>query len=184
LLSIMNTPPDALAAKFASLRSLFASWGYTESEDLELSSAFLAVSELPVEGISTKLAIIARGLNAYLQYPLVAAAILASVSTMEANETLNLLEEAYEIVGRRAMPMSQPELICLAVRMIHGIRNELAGELDPTAAARAPMGVVGGPRFYFVPVIVAHAHYYSTFSGVGGVHPAHAHGWAGGGFVG
>ena len=187
LLAIMNTPLPALEAKFASLRTLFGSWGYTESEDLELSSAFLAVSELPVEGIATKLAIIARGLNTYLQYPLVAAAILASVSTLEANETLNLLEEAYEIVGRRAMPMSQPELICLAVRMIHGIRNELAGELDATAAAPPPGAAaryMGGPRFLFVPVVVMHGAYYSTFSGVGGAHPAHAHGWAGGGFVG
>jgi hypothetical protein len=187
LLAILNRPVDELGAKFASARSMFASWGYNPSEDVELSSAFLAVSELPIEGISTKLAIIARGLRAYLEYPLVAASILTAVATLEANETLNLLEQAYEIVGRRAMPMTQPELICLAVRMVHGIRNELVRELDATArvpSAPAPAAGFGGPRFFFVPVIVAHGVYYSTFSGVGGAHPAHVHAWAGGGLVG
>ena len=175
LLSIVNLPVPDLAARFQSLRAMFAGWGYHPSEDVELSSAYLTVSELPAEGISTKLAIIAKGLSTYLEYPLVAASVLASLSTLEANETLNLLEHAYEIVGRRAMPMTQPELICLAVRMLHGIRNELVGPLDTTAAA-VPVAprVPGyyGPRFFFVPIIVVHGAYYSTFSGVSGAHPA------------
>jgi len=187
LLAIVNLPVSDLTAKFQSLRAMFGGWGYQPSEDVELSSAYLAVSELPVEGISTKLAIIAKGLSTYLEYPLVAASVLAAVSTLEANETLNLLEQAYEIVGRRAMPMTQAELICLAVRMVHGIRNELVGPLDATATAaplRGPMPGVYGPRFFFVPIIVAHQAYFSTFSGVGGAHPGHAHGFGGGGFVG
>ncbi len=145
LLAIVNLPVPDLAAKFQSLRTMFAGWGYQASEDVELSSAYLAVSEIPVPGISTKLAIIAKGLSTYLQYPLVAASVLASLSTLEANETLNLLEQAYDIVGRRAAPMSQAELICLGVRMLHGIRNELVGPLDATAAAAAklPPGVYG-----------------------------------------
>ena len=71
--------------------------------------------------------------------------------------------------------------------MLHGIRNELVGPLDATAAA-APQAVPGvyGPRFYFVPIIVARYGYFSTFSGIGGVHPGHVHGFGGGagGFVG
>jgi hypothetical protein len=184
LLSIMNLPIPDQTAKFQSLRAMFAGWGYRPSEDVELSSAYLTVSELPVEGISTKLAIIAKGLSTYLEYPLVAASVLASLSTLEANETLNLLEHAYEIVGRRAMPMTQPELICLAVRMLHGIRDELVGPLDTTAAAIPTTPRVPGfygPRFFFVPIIVVHGAYYSTFSGVSGAHPGHAHGFAGGG---
>ncbi|HUI38611.1 MAG TPA: hypothetical protein VLY85_03165, partial [Thermoplasmata archaeon] len=82
LLAIVNRAD--VGAKFASLRSVFASWGYQPSEDVELASAFLAVSELPVEGVTTKLAILARGLGAYLQYPLVSAAIVASVPVLEA----------------------------------------------------------------------------------------------------
>ena len=189
LLAIVNLPIPDLTAKFQWLRGLFGTWGYRASEDVELASAYLAVSELPVEGISTKLAIITKGLSTYLEYPLVAAAVLTTLSTLEANETLNLLEHAYDIVGRRSSSMTQAELICLAVRMLHGIRNELVGPLDTTAAAApSPAGVPGvyGPRFFFVPICVAHCAYWSTFSGVGGVHPGHVHGFGGGagGFVG
>ncbi len=189
LMAIVNRPD--VASKFTALRSMFASWGYQASEDVELASAYLAISELPVEGISTKLAILARGLGTYLEYPLVAAAILASVPVLEANESLNLLEEAYDIVGRRAMPSSQAELICLAVRMVHGVRTETITGMDstqvPTPAA-AGVGY-GGPRpmfmpgFFYGPLIVMHGGYYSTFSGIGGVHPGHVHG-GGGGFSG
>ena len=186
LLAVDNVPIDGLSAKLLGARSLFASWGYQASEDVELASAFLATSDLPIDGVQTKLAIVARGLNTYLEYPLVAAAILASVASLEANETLNLLEQAYQVIGRRAMPMTQSELICLGVRMVYGIRDELLRQLD-TTARMVPTAPAGGPRFYprvvFVPVFV-HAAYYSTFSGVGGAHPAHAHGMAGGGFGG
>jgi hypothetical protein len=184
LLAIMNVPIPEMTAKFQSLRAMFAGWGYQPSEDVELSSAYLAVSELPADGISTKLAIIAKGLQTYLEYPLVAASVLASLSTLEANETLGLLEQAYEVVGRRAMPLTQPELITLAVRMLHGIRSELVGPLDTTAAAvPAAPGVAGfyGPRFFFVPIIVVHHAYFSTFSGIGGAHPGHVHGFGGAG---
>jgi len=184
LLAIVNRPD--VTSKFTALRSLFASWGFQESEDVELAAAYLAVSELPVDGISTKLAILSKGLAVYLEFPLVAAAIMASIPVLEANESLNLLEEAYEIVGRRAMPADQSELICLAVRMVHGVRTETVSNLDatapptPTAAGYAYMG---GPRFFFVPLIVVHGGYYSTYSGIGGAHPGHVHG-GGGGFSG
>ncbi len=186
LLAIVNQPLPELAQKFTYLRSMFASWGYEPSEDVELSSAYLTVSELPVEGVSTKLAIISKGLHAYLQYPLVASAILAAIPVLEANETLNILEQAYEIVGRRAMPMTPPELICLAVRMVHGVRPQTIQSLDTTAtptAAAAARGYYYGPGFFFVPIFIAHGAYYSTYSGIGGAHPGHAH-FAAGGFTG
>jgi hypothetical protein len=184
LLAIVNLPVTDLAAKFQGLRRMFAGWGYAPSEDVELSSAYLAVSELPIEGIGTKLAIIAKGLSTYLEYPLVAASVLASLSTLEANETLNLLERAYDIIGRRAMPLSQGELITLAVRMLHGVRNELVGPLDTTAPpppTPAALANIYGPRFFFVPIIVAHNAYFATYSGFGGAHPGHVHGFGGGG---
>lgn len=183
LLAIVNVSVADLAAKFQAVRGMFGGWGYLPSEDVELSSAYLAVSEVPLEGISTKLAILAKGLSTYLAYPLVAASVLATLSTLEANDTLNLLEHAYDIVGRRAMPMSQAELICLAVRMLHGIRDELVGPLDATATARAaPVATRGiyGPRFFFVPIALVNYGYFSTFSGVGGSHPGHVHGAGGG----
>jgi hypothetical protein len=186
LLSVMNEPTPDLVQKFGIIRSMFTSWGYEPSEDVELSSAYLTVSEIPVEGISTKLAIIARGMASYLQYPLVSAAILASVATLEANETLNVLEEAYGIVGRRATGMTQAELICLAVRMVDGIRNELVGTLDATATvpptAAQPRVFYGRPMF--LPIVVAHNTYFATYDGVSGVHPGHVHGIVGGGIGG
>lgn len=148
---------------------------------MELAASFLTLSDLPADGISTKLTILSRSLIAYLQYPLVASAILASIPVLEANETLNLLEHAYEIIGRRAMPMSQAELLCLAVRMIHGIRSETVGGLDTTATAR-PAGFTYLPtqRFFFVPIVILHGSYYSTFGGFGGAHPGHLHAFGGG----
>ena len=187
LLAIVNRPVEELTQKFLSLRGMFGSWGYQASEDVELSSAYLTLSDLPADGVNAKLAIIARGLGAYLQYPLVAASILAAVPVMEANESLALLEQAYGIVGRRAASLTPPELICLAVRMVHGVRPQTIQSLDTTATAApvTPGGayLYGGPRFFFVPILVAHGAYYSTFSGIGGAHPGHAH-FGTGGFTG
>lgn len=183
LLAVVNEPLTDLSAKFVAARALFSSWGFSPSEDMELSAAFLTASELPLEGVGPKLAIISQGLAHYLQYPLAAASILTSIPVMEANETLRLLESAYEILGRRTGPLPPSELICLAVRLIHGVRVDSVNALDPTAAAAAP-SVVHGPFVgpIVVPLIVAHAYYYSTFSGIGGAHPGHAHSF--GGFTG
>jgi hypothetical protein len=172
LLAIVNRPFDELTGKFNSLRNLFRSWGYQPSEDVELASSYLTLSDLPADGISTKLTILSRGLIAYLQYPLVASAILASIPVLEANETLNLLEHAYEIIGRRAMPMSQAELLCLAVRMVHGIRSETVSGLDSTATPAPLSPYAPSPRFLFFPTAIVYGSYYSTY-GFGGAHPAH-----------
>ncbi len=187
LLAVWNKPYEELSARFAYLKSLVASWGYSASEDTELSSAYLAASDLPADSVAPKLAILSRGLAGYLQYPLVAAAILASIPVLEANETLNLVEKAYEILGQRTGPMAQAELITFAVRAIHGIEVRTVDELDTTA--RAPLTPPGfsyanvPPRIW-LPVFIAHNSYYATFSGIGGPHPGHVHAWGGGGFTG
>jgi hypothetical protein len=177
LLAIVNKPFEELVQKFQSIRAMFNSWGFGPSEDLELSSCYLTLSELPMEGMSTKLSIITKGMSAYLQYPLVASSILASIPVWLADETLNLLEKAYGIIGRIAMPLSQAELICLAVRMLHGIQSETTTGLDSTGVQRAAMARAGiGRPFYYMPmVMVVHSSYYSTYSGIGGMHPAHTH---------
>ncbi|HZY93009.1 MAG TPA: hypothetical protein VFG07_09615 [Thermoplasmata archaeon] len=187
LLAIQNQPFAELSTKFDYLRSLFASWGYSASEDTELSSAYLAASELPLDSVTPKMSIISRGLSGYLQYPLVAAAILSSIPVLEANETLNLMEKAYEILGQRTGPMSQAELISLAVRTIHGVEVRSVDEIDSTAAAvpTAPgFSYANVPPRIWMPVFIAHSYYYSTFSGIGGAHPGHVHVWGGGGFTG
>jgi hypothetical protein len=184
LLAVVNKPLQDLSSKFVATRQIFQSWGYEPSEDLELSAAYLTVSDLPIEGVGTKLGIIARGLGTYLRYPLVGASILASIPVLEANETLNYLEKAYETLGRRTGPLAQPELICLSIRLLHGIQVASVSELDATAVARAAAGpgYYGGPRFLFVPLIVAHGYYFGTYSGIGGMHPGHLH--TAGGFSG
>lgn len=187
LLAIVNRPYDELASRFAYLKSLFAAWGYSASEDTELSSAYLASSEIPLDSVSPKLAIISRGLHGYLQYPLVGAAILSSIPVLEANETLSLLEKAYEILGQRTGPMSQAELISLSIRMIHGVEVRSVDELDPTARQVPPtpgFSYANTPLHLWAPVFITHGMYYSTFSGIGGPHPGHVHTWGGGGWGG
>jgi hypothetical protein len=187
ILAVVNVPSDQLTAKFQSFRSMFGSWGYELSEDTELASAYLSISDLGPGEVNTKLTIIIDALKNYLEYPLVASAILASIPTLEANETLDLMQKAYSLLGTQATDMFPPELLSLSVRMIHGIKNELVKELDPTAKlTNTPMQFTFIPSniffIYYAPLIVAHSYYYSTFSGIGGFHPAHVHGV--GGFMG
>ncbi len=132
--------------------------------------------------------IIVDALKNYLEYPLVATAILTSIPTLEANETLDLMEKTYSLLWSYAIGLERSELISLSVRMIHGIKNELVKQLDPTAKiANTPVQFTHAPSniffLYRAPLIVAHSSYYSTFSGIGGMHPGHVHG-VGGGFGG
>ena len=187
ILSIFNVPSDQLVSRFQSFRMLFNSWNFDVSEDTELASAYLATSDLGPEDVRSKLTIIENGLRNYLEYPLVASAILASISTLEANETLDLMEKASFMLGSYAKDLERSEVISLAVRMIHGIKNELVKQLDPTATiVNTPVQFTYIPTniffFYYAPLIIAHSSYHSTFSGIGGYHPAHVHGV--GGFMG
>jgi hypothetical protein len=187
ILSIVNVSSDQLAGKFQSFRSLFSSMGYEKSEDTELASAYLSISDLGPDDVKTKMTIILDALKNYLEYPLVAGAILTSIPTLEANETLDLMEKAYSVLGSFAVGLERSELISLSVRMIHGITNELVKKLDPTAKiVKTPVQFTYVPSslffMYYAPLIIAHTSYFSTFSGMGGAHPAHVHGF--GGFVG
>jgi hypothetical protein len=182
ILSIINAPSDQLAGKFQSFRSLFNSMGYEKSEDTELASAYLSISDLGPDDVKTKMTIILDALKNYLEYPVVAGAILASIPTLEANETLDLMEKAYSLLGSFATGLERSELISLSVRMIHGIKNELVKKLDPTATiVKTPVQFTYVPSnvffMYYAPLIIVHTSYYSTFSGIGGAHPAHVHGF-------
>jgi hypothetical protein len=185
IMAVVTTPPEQLAAKFQAYRSLFSSWGYVTSEDTELASGFLSISDFAPGDVSTKMTILVSALKSYLEYPLVAAAILASIASLEANETLDLLEKAYSMLGSVALGLQRSELLSLSVRMIHGIQNELVKKLDPTAKImNTPVQFRYVPSLiffpYHAPLILAHSTYYSTFSAIGGAHPAHVHGFGGG----
>jgi hypothetical protein len=187
ILSVMNLPYEDLSAKFQSIRSMFASWGYAASEDIEVASAFLAIGELGANEVEEKLKYIVDQLWNYLQFPYVAAAILASIPVFEAHEVLDLMEKAVTLLSGYATGLQRSELVALAVRMIHGVRNELVKEIDPTARiSSTPVQFTYSlhPGFFawYWPVIVAHSSYHSTFSAMGGFHPAHSHGV--GGFAG
>ena len=187
ILSVINAPMSQLTGKFESFRSLFNSMGYEKSEDTELASAYLSISDLGPDDVKTKMTIILDALKNYLEYPVVAAAILTSIPTLEANETLDLMTKATSLLASFDRDLEYSELISLAVRMIHGIKNELVKELDPTATIRkTPVQFTYFPSnmffIYYAPLILAHSSYYSTYSGMGGYHPAHVHGV--GGFMG
>jgi hypothetical protein len=187
ILAVMNVPSDDLARKFQGFRTLFNSWGYMTSEDTEISSAFLAIGELEPNEVQDKLKYIVEQLKNYLEYPLVAAGILASIPVFEAHEVLDLMEKAVTLLSSYVVGMERSEIVALAVRMIHGVRNELVKEIDPTAKiSQTPVQFTyaSHPNFFlwYYPVIVAHSSYHATFSGMGGFHPAHTHGI--GGFAG
>jgi len=186
ILAIMNVPIDGLSSKFQQFRSLFTSWGYMTSEDTEISSAFLGIGELNADEVEEKLKYVIEQLQNYLQYPIVAAAILASIPVFEAHEVLDLMEKAVTLLNGYATGLERSELVAIAVRMIHGVRNEIVKEIDPTAKiTETPVQFTYGPHplfFWYYPVIIAHGSYHSTFSGMGGFHPAHSHGV--GGFAG
>jgi len=187
ILAVMNVPFDGLSAKFQAFRSTFASWGYMASEDTEVASAFLAIGELEPAEVQEKLQYIVQQLKNYLEYPLVAAAILASIPVFEAHETLDLMEKAVTLLSAYVSGLERSVLVALAVRMIHGVRNELVKRIDPTATITdTPIQFTYAPHpglfVWFRPVIIAHSSYHATFSAMGGFHPAHSHGV--GGFAG
>ncbi len=186
VLSVLNVPAEQISTKFVQYRSLFGGLGYEESDDTELSSAYLAISDFEADQVRYKMNIILDALKNYLEYPLVATAILTSIATLEANETLDLMEKASTLLGRFSPNLERSELISLSVRMIHGIRNELVKQLDPTGTiTQTPIQFTHAPSpiffIYRTPLIIAHSAYHSTFSSLGGAHPAHVHG---GGFTG
>ncbi len=184
ILSVLDVPFEQMSNKFMQFRSMFSSWGYTESEDIDLASAYLTISDFTADEVKDKMIIIQSALKNYLEYPLVATAILTSIPTLEANETLDLMEKASTLLGNFAPSLERSELISLSVRMIHGIKNELVKELDPTAKITVtPVQFTYVPSIVFfrfgTPVILAHSYYHSTFSAFAGAHPAHVHGFGG-----
>ncbi|MDA4123185.1 MAG: hypothetical protein OK456_08415 [Thaumarchaeota archaeon] len=187
ILAVIDVPVDELTSKFEAFRSMFVSWGYTKSEDTEVASAFLAIGQLEAVDVEEKLKYIVEQLKNYLAYPLVAAGILASIPVFEAHETLDLLEKAVTLLTFYATGLERSVLVTLAVRMIHGVRNEVVQKIDSTAKiAATPVQFTypAGPSFFpvYFPVILAHSSYLPTFSAMGGFHPAHSHGI--GGFAG
>lgn len=113
---------ESLSQKFESFRSLFDSWGYSSSEDVDLAAAYLTVSPLSREDLRSKMSAIIDAIKAEFEFPLVPAAILTSIQALNANEVLDLMEKAVTILQSQPLTMglSHSELANLAIRMIYG----------------------------------------------------------------
>jgi len=201
ILAITNIATDQLTSKFHSYKDMFDDWGYSTSDDTDLAAAYLSISPLVADDVKSKMNTIVDALKSDLQYPLVAAAILTSMSTLEATESLDLMEKGVSILSNFATGLGRSEMVSLAVRMIHGVNNELAKKLDPNATITATpvqfthtpqqvsQSVYGyGPYYggfypgfwwWYYPLIIAHSTYHNTYNTGGGYHEGHDHGVGG-----
>jgi hypothetical protein len=180
VMASIDKKTDDVSAKFNEIRGIFQNWGYTASEDVELSSAYIAISDLEPKEIKDKLSVLIDAIKSYLEYPLVAATIMATVPVMEANETLNLLSKAYNIIEMNVGSLEKSQIMATAVRLIHGIKKELITGVSADAPVQnTPYHLYYMPSPFlfpfFMPMFMIQGSYYSTFSGIGGVHPAHIH---------
>lgn len=187
ILAVMNVPVEQLSSLYQDFKVAFVDWGYALSEDVEIASAYLAIGGLDVAAVSDKLKYAIAQLSSYLEYPLVAAAILTSIPVFEVHEVLDLMEKAVTLLTAYVFDAQRSEVVALAVRMIHGVRNEIVKQIDPEApVTNTPVQFTYAPHpgffFWYSPIIIAHSSYFSTFSGIGGFHPSHTHGI--GGFAG
>jgi hypothetical protein len=109
ILAITTIAIDWLTSKFHSYTDMFSEWGHSTSDDTDLAAAYLAISPLVASDVKSKMNTIVDALKSDLQYPLVAAAILASMSTLETTEVLNLVEKGVTILGSFATNLGRSE---------------------------------------------------------------------------
>ncbi|MHB1439700.1 MAG: hypothetical protein ACYCSO_01155 [Cuniculiplasma sp.] len=180
VMASINKPLEDTQAKFVAMKRIFSAWGYDTSEDLELSSAYVAISDLQPEEIKDKLSVIIDAIKNCLEYPLVSSTIIATVPVMEANETLDLLSKAYNIIENNVSGFEKSEIMAASVSLVHGIKKELITDVDSKApVVNTPYNFhyMPSPFFFpfYMPMLMVQGSYFSTFSGIGGVHPAHIH---------
>lgn len=199
ILAVTSMDFDQLKDKFNSYKDMFNDWGYSTSDDTDLAASYLAISPLVASDVKDKMNAIVDALSSDLAYPLVAAAILTSMSELQASEAIDLMEKGVVILQSYASTLGRSELVSLAVRMVHGVNNELAKRLDPNAsisntpvqftqtpqmAAQSIYGPYYGgfyPGFWwwYYPLIISHFTYHNTYVTTGGTHEGHSHGVGG-----
>lgn len=200
ILAITNINVEQLTSKFHSYKGLFDEWGYSTSDDTDLAAAYLSISPLVADDVRSKMNTIVDALKSDLQYPLVAAAILTSMSALSATEAIDLVEKGISILQGYASNFGRSELVSLAVRMVHGVNNELAKELDPNASiSKTPVQFTHSPQqvaqsaygtgqyyggyypgfWWYYALIISHSTYHNTYNTGGGYHEGHQHGLGG-----
>jgi hypothetical protein len=125
MLSTIDIPSDQLRARFESFKSVFDSWGFSESEDTDLAAAYLSMTKLTADFIAggdpqAKTITIVNGIMNDLEYPLLPAAILTMITALSAREVLDLMEKGVEILRSVAPDLQRSELMSLAVRLVYG----------------------------------------------------------------
>jgi hypothetical protein len=124
MLSTINISTDELRDRFKSFKSVFNSWGYSESEDTDLAAAYLSTTKLTADDVghdpSAKMLTVLNGVKNDLEYPLLPAAILTSIAALNAGEVLDLMEKGAAILHSVATDLERSELTSLAVRMVYG----------------------------------------------------------------
>jgi len=198
ILAITNGDTQELTSKFHSYKDMFNDWGYSTSDDTDLAASYLSISPLVAEDVNTRMNAIVDALRSDLAYPLVAAAILTSMSSLSPAEAIDLMEKGVAILQSHTSYLGRSELVSLAVRMVHGVNNELARQLDPNAkisntpvqfthapqTAQSLYGPYYGGGFYpvfwwYYPLIISHFTYHNTYNTGAGTHEAHSHGVGG-----
>jgi hypothetical protein len=124
ILSISKESEDELRQNFDFFKSTFDEWGYSPSEDTDLASAYLAVSvpKTSRENLKDKMKVIIDALKDEFGFPLVPAAILTSIQSLNANELLDLVEKGVTILKSQPLTagLEHSELASLSIRMIYG----------------------------------------------------------------
>ena len=205
MLAISTEATDVLTQRFNAFKLVFVDvWGSNRTEDTDLAASYLACSGLDANEIKPRLAALADMLKSDLEYPLVPASILASMTSYDPKEAIDLTEKAVSYLQPYARGLTRSELISLAVRVVHGAKNEPNQTTDPTSSetltpvqftnkpmqpAYGTQGFYGGsyigPRpvpYWYYWMIVMHNSHCSHYGNIGGTHPSHVH--AVGGFFG
>jgi hypothetical protein len=190
MLAISNVDADTLGTKFHDFEAIFEDAGFTKSEDREIASAYLAIS--PVERddeTRSKISIFLDGIRRDLAFPLVPVAILMTIPDLEPHEILDLVEKAVSVLGQYTKELGRSELVSLAVRMIHGVNNELIKQINPQAKiSNTPIQFTSQPYMYggyypmiwwYYPIIIAHYNHYAIYRGYSNPQAGHSHGIGG-----
>jgi hypothetical protein len=201
MLAVSPKPVAELTQRFNSFKAVFEQWGSHRTEDTELATTFLAMSDMDIEEAKPKVKALVELIRNDLEYPLVPAAILASMPISSPAEIMALVEKAVEYLKRNAADLSRSQLLSLAVRMVHGTSADMVHKIDSTATVeRTPVqfthrpmqSAYGAPGFYssygmgprpfpylYYWLIVSHNSHSAHYANIGGYHPSHSHGVGG-----
>lgn len=158
LAALATDPGSALHRRDTLLEALGANPG---SVDARHAATYLAAIGAEGEAV-TRTRALASALAPRLTEPLTAASLLSGHGRLSARESLDWVDKATEILSGRQLAPNRPELVALAVALVHGLPDsEFAA---PSAAGNRP-----APAPASLPALTAiHAWMYRPLVGVPG----------------